>query len=302
MFVLRRAGKSKSLFPLAKGGPEGVGETPLRISIYPTLSAPLPGTVMAFAHRGLIADIDTYARWSFADGLCPLDWRQGIKHDAAAVMELLRDPASDGWHNRGGDVVDVEPEFIYPLVKGTDLTRSPSSRPERATLVTQTRLGEATEPLATQAPRLWRYLTMHRSHFAQRKSSIYRGQPPFSLFGIGPYSFAPYKVAISGMHKQPRFRALPPVQGRPVMLDDTCYFLPCPTAEEASILTALCNDRITQGLLGSLIFRDNKRPITKKLLQRVDLLAVLQQTAPTHSSPGPLKCSTTSSRRPHANA
>jgi hypothetical protein len=265
--------------PLVKGGPGGVSDTPLRIPIYPTLSAPLPTTVMAVAHRGLIADIGTYDRWSFADGLCPLDWRQGLKHDAAAVMELLRDPASDRWRNRGGEVVDVEPEFIYPLVKGTDLTRLSSARPERATLVTQARLGEATEPLAKQAPRLWRYLTSHASDFAQRKSSIYRGQPPFSLFGIGPYSFAPFKVAISGMHKEPRFRALPPVQGRPVMLDDTCYFLPCPTAEEASILTALCNDRITQGLIGSLIFCDNKRPITKKLLQRVNLLAVLQQTA-----------------------
>jgi hypothetical protein len=272
-------GNQKAFPPLVKAGSGGVGETPLRIPIYPTLCAPLPATVMAVAHRGLIADIDTYDRWSFADGLCPLDWRQGLKHDAAAVMELLRDSGSDRWRNRSGKVVDVEPEFIYPLVKGTDLTRPPSARPERATIVTQTRLGEATEPLAKQAPRLWRYLTSHASDFAQRKSSIYRGQPPFSLFGIGPYSFAPYKVAISGMHKQPRFRALPPVQGRPVMLDDTCYFLPCPTAEEASILTALCNDRITQGLIGSLIFRDNKRPITKKLLQRVDLLAVLQQTA-----------------------
>ena len=28
-------------------------------------------------------------------------------------------------------------------------------------------------------------------HFARRKSSIYRGQPPFAIFGIGPYSFAP---------------------------------------------------------------------------------------------------------------
>ena len=62
------------------------------------------------------------------------------------------------------------------------------------------------------------------------------------------------------------------------MLDDTCYFLPCSTAEEASILTALCNDPITLGLIGSMIFRDAKRPITKKLLQRIDLRAVLDLT------------------------
>ena len=66
---------------------------------------------------------DAYATWSFADGICPLDWRQGLKHDAAAVMELTRDPVSSHWRNRHGHVVDVEADFVYPLVKGTDLTR-----------------------------------------------------------------------------------------------------------------------------------------------------------------------------------
>ncbi len=192
-------------------------------------------------------------------------------------MELVRDLPSGGWRNRRGEGVDIEAEFVYPLIKGTDLTRAPAACPERATLLTQKSLGEPTEPLAERAPRLWSYLTSHRALFAQRKSSIYRGQPPFSLFGIGPYSFALYKVAISGMHKTPRFRALGPVLGRPVMLDDTCYFVACATAEEASILTALCNDPISLGLLGSLMFLDAKRPITKKLLQRIDLSAVLRR-------------------------
>ncbi len=81
-----------------------------------------------------------------------MDWRQGLKHDAAAVMELMSNPASGEWCNRGGEAVDVEPEFVYPLVKGTDLTRSPGDRPERATLITQQRLGEDTAPWLS-APR-----------------------------------------------------------------------------------------------------------------------------------------------------
>ena len=43
---------------------------------------------------------------------------------------------------------------------------------------------------------MWSYLQAHGARFARRKSSIYHGQPPFALFGIGPYSFAPFKVAI----------------------------------------------------------------------------------------------------------
>ncbi len=112
----------------------------------------------------------------------------------------------------------------------------------------------------------------------KRRSSIYHGRPPFSLFGVGPYTFAPYKVAISGMHKSAKFRALGPVRGRPVVLDDTCYFLPCSSAAEAAILTALCNDPITLGLIASISFRESKRPVTKKLLQRLDFGAILKRT------------------------
>ena len=80
------------------------------------------------------------------------------------------------------------------------------------------------------------------------------------------------------------------------MLDDTCYFLPSPTAEEAAILTALCNDPITRGLIGSLIFRGAKRPITKKLLQRLDLSAVLATPTASRFSPAPRTCSATNWR------
>ncbi len=80
-----------------------------------------------------------------------MDWRQGLEHDAAAVMELTRDEASDRWINGTGEVVDVEPEFVYPLVKGTDLARRADTRPTRAILVPQKHLGENTERLADQA-------------------------------------------------------------------------------------------------------------------------------------------------------
>jgi hypothetical protein len=249
----------------------------IAIPVYPNLARRDPETVMGFARGWLVADRVAHARWSFADGVCPLTWRQGVKHDAAAVMELVRDSTSGAWRNGIGEIVDVEPESVYPFVKGGDLRQRTSDRATRALLVTQRRLGDDTARLAGQAPRLWSYLQSHAGAFAKRKSSIYSGRPSFSLFGIGPYSFAPFKVAISGLHKDPAFRALAPVADRPVMLDDTCYFLPCATAEEAAIWTALCNDRITLGLIGCMSFRDAKRPITKKLLDRLDLIAILER-------------------------
>jgi hypothetical protein len=265
------------LFCVTLGDAQSRPAQSLRVPVCSGLGQRHPDSIMGFAREWLVADLMEHEKWTFADGVCPMNWRQGLKHDAAGVMELVRDLESGQWRNRADEAVDVEWDFVYPLVKGTDLARSPGTAAARAVLVTQNRLGDNTARLAEQAPRLWGYLQSNSATFSKRKSSIYRGQPAYALFGIGPYSFAPYKVAISGLHKVPKFRALGPVQGRPVMLDDTCYFLPCPTALEAAVLTALCNDPITLGLIGSISFRDAKRPITKKLLQRLDFLAILER-------------------------
>jgi hypothetical protein len=255
----------------------GAASTSLTVPVFANLRIAKPDSVMGFARGWLIASGSSHAPWTFAEGVCPLTWRQGIKHDDAAVMELEREAGTTTWRNKIGEIVDVESKYVYPLIKGRDLSRSTSARTQRAVLVTQKRVGEDTTQLAKHAPRFWRYLQSHAGSFARRKSSIYRGQPPFSLFGIGPYSFAPYKVAISGMHKEPNFRAVGSAHGQPVMLDDTCYFLPCSSAEEAAVLAALCRDPITLAFLSAASFRDAKRPITKTLLQRVDLPAILKR-------------------------
>ncbi len=191
-------------------------------------------------------------------------------------MELTCD-SSGCLHNKLGETVIAEPEYLYPLVKSTDLFHQANVKPHRAVIVTQKRLGDDTHQLQQTAPGLWSYLTAHAGIFARRKSSIYRGKPPFSMFGIGDYSFALYKVAISGLHKIPRFRAIQPVGGRPVMLDDTCYFIACSSPEQAAFLTCLLNHPLCLDLIYSRLFSDAKRPITKKLLQRIDLKAIFDR-------------------------
>jgi hypothetical protein len=264
------------LFRLTLEPGTGRTECAVRVPVFAGLGAAAPTSELGFARGRLVADLAAYERWEFADGACPLNWRQGLKHDAAAVMELApaHDGAAPGLCNKRGDIVDVEPDHVYPLVKGTDLARAELAEPRRAVIVTQARIGQDTRPLEQAAPRLWAYLSAYADRLAGRKSSIYRGQPPFAMFGIGPYSFAPYKVAVSGLHKTPRFHALGPVAGRPVMLDDTCYFLACRTPEQAAIVGAVLAEEAACGLLRALSFAGAKRPVTKRLLQRLDLGAI----------------------------
>ena len=239
-----------------------------RADVYPDLTSEAAEATIGVVDDVLVSDLDAFGRASGAFGRSPRAWRQGVKHDAAAVMELVE--RDGGWVNGRGEPVEVEPGHIYPLTKGADLGRA-LPHPARGVVVTQHRLGEDTESLADRAPRLWAYLQGHADAFAARRSKVYEGRPTFAMFGVGDYAFAPHKVAVSGLNKVPRFQAIGPVDGRPVLLDDTCYFLPCETAHEAERLAARLNGPVARSLLASLLFADAKRPVTKAILQRIDL-------------------------------
>jgi hypothetical protein len=217
----------------------------------------------------LVSDLDAYDRYGHLATGGPR-WRSGIKHDCARVLELTA--SGGGWHNGLGESVDVEPELVYPLLKSADLDRG--DPPTRAVLVPQRRIGDDTEELARTAPRAWRYLQAHGALLDGRKSRVYRDRPRFSIFGVGDYSFAPYKVAISGFYKRFRFRLVGPHHGRPVLVDDTCYFLPFDREDDARAALAAVDSEPARRLLGSLAFWDSKRPITARLLSRLDLSAI----------------------------
>jgi hypothetical protein len=256
----------------------GLTDGPVRVALHGGLDA--GASVRRVERDGdrLIADSEAWSRSKFAAGGSPLTWRQGIKHDSAKVMELAE--AGDRWVNGLGEDVDIEPAHQLPLWKSTDLFHGVAGRPRRSLVLSQTRLGEDTEAHKLSSPKLWAYLDGHTEAFDRRKSSIYRGRPRFSLFGIGPYCFDQYKVAISGLHKRPRFRAIGPVDGRPAVFDDTCYLLPCRSAAQAALLAVLLNGPTAGDLLDALVFWDAKRPITKAVLRQIDPAALLRAADP----------------------
>ncbi len=100
------------------------------------------------------------------------------------------------------------------------------------------------------------------------------------MFGLGDYTFAPYKIAISGLHKEVRFVLLGPVEGKPIVVDDASYVLAFDDGHQAAMCFAMLTSQAASDLLDSLVFWDAKRPISKKLLQRIDLLAVAEKSAP----------------------
>jgi len=220
-----------------------------------------------FYHNRIIVDIDKFKSHNYM-GKCSYIWRNGIKHDCSKVMEL---DIEDGTLKNGyGEYVDVEDGLLYPLLKGSDIARG-NLFAKKMIIIPQTRVGEDTRYIKTKYPKTWDYLYSYSNDFAIRKSSIYRNKPPFSIFSIGEYSFQPIKIAISGFYKQLSFRLLLPQEGKCVMVDDTCNFIPCKTESEAEIIYSLLTSHESIEFFNSIVFWDSKRPITTEVLNSLDL-------------------------------
>jgi hypothetical protein len=208
-------------------------------------------------------------------------WRSGIKHDCSAVFEFREDEGGQ-LVNGLGEVVDVEEDYRFPLLKSSHVARLPRHQmaqgtiaaPNRQMLVPQRRVGEETDSIALRAPKTWRYLQRHAERLYHRASRVYRDQPRFSIFGVGPYAFAPWKVVVSGFYKTLQFAAIGPLNGRPTVCDDTCYFLPCATAAEAHDLAARLNGPLARDFFSAFVFPDAKRPLTAEILGSLDLAAL----------------------------
>ncbi len=183
-------------------------------------------------------------------------------------MELTRE---DGKFKNGfGESVDLEEDFVYPLLKSSDIANG-NLVPRRCVLVTQKKASDDTAKISEIAPKTWDYLISKAKFLDKRGSSIYKKRPRFSIFGVGDYSFAPWKIAISGFYKKLRFSVVGSYENKPIVLDDTCYFVQCETEAKAVKICGLLNSKIGREFFEAYIFWDAKRPITGEILQRLNI-------------------------------
>lgn len=202
------------------------------------------------------------------DGHCCFEWRQGVKHDCSKVMELTM--RNGTLQNGQKENVQIEDDIVFPLIKSSMFKAPIIHSFSKYVIVTQKKAREETGHLEKELPKTWEYLCDNIELFKNRKSSIYRGAPPFSIFGVGDYSYSKFKVGVSGFYKQPLFSVLYSDDEKPVMTDDTSYFICFDSYDMAYVAMLLLNSDKVQGFLTSIAFLDAKRPYTKKVLERID--------------------------------
>lgn len=217
-----------------------------------------------------VSNIQHYKNSYVIDGISPFIWRQGVKHDLSSVMELER--VNGHFINGLNEEINLEEDLIFGLLKSSDLKLSIIDKTRKHVIITQKKVGQDTSYIKKEFPQTFKYLHKNKSQFEQRKSSIYLNKPDYSIFGIGDYSFSPYKISISGLYKNYSFNLILPQNGKPIMLDDTCYLLGFDNIEFAAYSFILLNSDKSKELLQSITFSDAKRTFTKDILMRIDLL------------------------------
>jgi methylase of polypeptide subunit release factors len=239
--------------------------------IYSTIDSKTESSVIGYENKIIFSNISSYRNYLLG-GDKHYTWRSGIKHDCSKIMELNKE--GNLYINGNGNAYELEETYIYPLLKSSDIGNNRISRCRKYLLVTQQSIGEDTAKIGLIAPKTWKYLTENLDFFARRGSSIYKNRPEFSIFGVGRYSFSDWKVAISGFYKTLEFRAVGLIDNKSVVFDDTIYFLSCQSQKEAEFISFLLNSQTAQEFLLSMIFWDEKRPITIDLLKRLNIHAL----------------------------
>lgn len=222
-----------------------------------------------------VSNIEYYKHSGDIEGACPFEWRQGVKHDLSSIMEIER--VNDHFINRLDEEILLEDDLVYGFLKSSDLKEPIIDKTRKFTIITQKKVGQDTSFIKKEYPKTYKYLQRHKDQFISRKSSIYNGKPQFSIFGIGDYSFKPYKVAISGLYKTYTFSLVLPQYNKPIMLDDTCYLLGFDHIEYAVYTLILLNSNKAREFLLSITFPDAKRIFTKDILMRIDLYKLAMQ-------------------------
>lgn len=175
------------------------------------------------------------------------------------LISIENDPEGAG-RTRGIPRVrmDVEADHLFPLLRGRGL-KAFKMQPDPDYKVVVAQRGMHGDPaLMARTPRTLRFFSRFRQELEGRASyrRFQKGQPFWSTWSTGPYTFYPYKVLWKEMSGS-RFCAAyigevdDPILGPKVAIPDhKLYMVPLQTLEEAQYLTGILNSRTISAAIG----------------------------------------------------
>ncbi|HGX92571.1 MAG TPA: SAM-dependent DNA methyltransferase [Candidatus Tenderia sp.] len=150
---------------------------------------------------------------------------------------------------------ELEPDLVYPLLRGRDVQRW-YAIPSLHILMVQDpkiRRGVDADVLQQRYPKTWAYLKRferplrERSGFKRyftrkdkRGRSIETG-PFYSMFNVGDYTFAPWKVVWGRIGNRIESAVVSNVAGKPIIPQETISLVACDNQEEAHYIATTIN-------------------------------------------------------------
>ncbi len=146
----------------------------------------------------------------------------------------------------------VEKDLVYPLLRGRNISRWRSSYSCYIIIPCdpdEPKLRFASAEMSLRFPRTYSYLSHFKDILLSRKSSSIPKNPFYSLFGLGPYTFSPYKVVWRALYKEiaavvvskreDRF-----LSARYIIPEHNVMFIPLWNEDEAHYLCAILNSSL----------------------------------------------------------
>lgn len=155
----------------------------------------------------------------------------------------------------------VEAKQVYPTLRGREIRRWKAS-PELGIVVAQDSdkpsKGIALDIMEKKFPRTLKYFTMFKNNLDGRNGykKYLKGEPFYSMYNFGPYTFAPYKVvwtrvgtdlksAVVGGHRSRLF------DNQIVVPIETVVFVPFKEPSESHFFCAMLNSTVSRVVIAS---------------------------------------------------
>lgn len=174
----------------------------------------------------------------------------------------------------------IEPDLLYPLLRWGDVDRYRSAPSVHLLLVQDVDLRRGIEPetMERDYPAAMRYFQQFEGLLRKRAAyKRYQHRAAFySMYNVGPYTVAPWKVVWRRMDRRVRAAVVGPVDDpllgrRPVVPQETCVLVAAGSADEAHYLCAVLNSVLVDFLVRAHSVRGGKGFGTPSMLDYVRL-------------------------------
>ena len=199
-------------------------------------------------------------------GDCQYEIRQGVKDDADNVFQFTS----------RAEIPGIEQKRIYPSIRSTHITRFGIDGYDHRLIPVNHPSGTGVN-LKEQYPDTYQYLKRNESSLDERQSNVFDSGPFYTVFGVGDYTWAPYKVAWCRLGHNPEFAVLSGVDDDDDVVSEKCIvpndhflYIPCQDGNTAHFLCSVLNSTPYKDALRS-ISSGGKASLSKGVVSQLSL-------------------------------